>query len=115
MTTLPMTMTTLCYLEQNDSYLMMHRVKKKQDMNQDKWIGVGGHAAVSYTHLDVYKRQEQQFLWMKEQGFDVVEYKKVTGVGIPKAVQEFSEAIVHNDFPSDGLVSTCLLYTSRCV
>ena len=43
MTTLPMTMTTLCYLEQNDSYLMMHRVKKKQDMNQDKWIGVGGH------------------------------------------------------------------------
>ena len=47
-----------------------------------------------------------QFLWMKEQGFDVVEYKKVTGAGIPKAVQEFSEAIVHNDFPSDGLVST---------
>ena len=44
MTTLPMTVTTLCYLEQNDNYLMMHRVKKKQDMNQDKWIGVGGHA-----------------------------------------------------------------------
>ncbi len=35
--------TTLCYVEQDDCYLMMHRVKKKQDVNQDKWIGIGGH------------------------------------------------------------------------
>ena len=35
--------TTLCYLEnQRGEYLMLHRVKKKQDVNQDKWIGVGG-------------------------------------------------------------------------
>ena len=44
MPTLPMSLTTLCYLEQDDSFLMMHRVKKKNDVNQDKWIGVGGHA-----------------------------------------------------------------------
>lgn len=37
-------LTTLCYLERDDCYLMMHRVKKKNDINQDKWIGVGGHA-----------------------------------------------------------------------
>ncbi|MFR5601772.1 MAG: NUDIX hydrolase [Lachnospiraceae bacterium] len=36
-------LTTLCYLEKDGQYLMMHRVKKKQDINQDKWIGVGGH------------------------------------------------------------------------
>ena len=36
------TMTTLCYLEKDDSYLMLHRVKKKNDVNQDKWIGVFG-------------------------------------------------------------------------
>jgi 8-oxo-dGTP diphosphatase len=36
-------MTTLCYIEKNDSYLMMHRVKKENDINQDKWIGIGGH------------------------------------------------------------------------
>lgn len=36
-------LTTLCYLEQEDSYLMLHRIKKRQDMNQDKWLGVGGH------------------------------------------------------------------------
>ena len=34
---------TLCYLENDrDEYLMLHRVKKKNDVNQDKWIGVGG-------------------------------------------------------------------------
>lgn len=38
------TLTTLCYLEKDDKYLMLHRVKKKNDVNQDKWIGVGGHA-----------------------------------------------------------------------
>ena len=35
--------TTLCYVEQDGKYLMMHRVKKKNDVNQEKWIGIGGH------------------------------------------------------------------------
>lgn len=34
--------TTLCYLEQDGAYLMLHRVKKKNDVNHDKWLGVGG-------------------------------------------------------------------------
>ena len=34
--------TTLCYLERGDQYLMLHRIKKKNDLNHDKWIGVGG-------------------------------------------------------------------------
>lgn len=36
-------LTTLCYLERDGKYLMLHRVSKKEDMNQGKWIGVGGH------------------------------------------------------------------------
>lgn len=36
-------LTTLCYLERDGKYLMMHRIKKKQDVNEGKWIGVGGH------------------------------------------------------------------------
>lgn len=39
-----MRMTTLCYIEQDGKYLMLHRTKKKKDINKDKWIGVGGHA-----------------------------------------------------------------------
>ena len=34
--------TTLCYIEQDGKYLMLHRVKKKNDINHDKWIGIGG-------------------------------------------------------------------------
>ena len=34
--------TTLCYIEQKNAYLMLHRVKKGNDLNQDKWIGIGG-------------------------------------------------------------------------
>jgi len=34
--------TTLCYITQGDQVLMLHRVKKKNDLNQDKWIGIGG-------------------------------------------------------------------------
>ncbi len=36
-------LTTLCYIEQDGSYLMMHRIKKDHDVNEGKWIGVGGH------------------------------------------------------------------------
>lgn len=36
-------LTTLCYIERNEKYLMMHRVKKEHDINKDKWVGVGGH------------------------------------------------------------------------
>ena len=35
-------LTTLCYIEKGDQYLMLHRVKKEHDINKDKWIGVGG-------------------------------------------------------------------------
>ena len=34
--------TTLCYLERDGQYLMLHRVKKENDENRDKWIGIGG-------------------------------------------------------------------------
>ena len=34
--------TTLCYLLQGDEVLLLHRIKKKNDLNHDKWIGIGG-------------------------------------------------------------------------
>ena len=39
---LDMKNTTLCYIEQNGAYLMMHRVKKQNDINKEKWVGIGG-------------------------------------------------------------------------
>ena len=37
-----MLQTTLCYLEKDGRYLMLHSIKKKNDVNHDKWVGVGG-------------------------------------------------------------------------
>ena len=34
--------TTLCYIEKDGKYLMLHRVKKENDLNRDKWVGIGG-------------------------------------------------------------------------
>lgn len=36
-------LSTLCYIEKDGQYLMLHRIKKKNDVNKDKWIGIGGH------------------------------------------------------------------------
>lgn len=36
-------LTTLCYIEHDGQYLMLHRIKKEHDINKDKWIGIGGH------------------------------------------------------------------------
>lgn len=41
--------TTLCYIEQNGCYLMLHRTKKERDENAGKWIGVGGHLEAGET------------------------------------------------------------------
>ena len=38
-----MRLTTLCYIEKDGCWLMLHRIKKAQDENQGKWIGIGGH------------------------------------------------------------------------
>ena len=37
-----MKLTTLCYIEKDNCYLMLHRIKKEHDVNRNKWIGVGG-------------------------------------------------------------------------
>lgn len=34
--------TTLCHIEKDGKYLMLHRVKKENDLNKDKWVGIGG-------------------------------------------------------------------------
>ncbi len=61
---------------------------------------------VSAEGVDFNNSRKYQYQWLKEQGFDVVEYKEVTGENLKAAISEFEQAIVTNDFPSDGLVIT---------
>ena len=37
-----MILSTLCYIEKEGKYLMLHRTKKENDINKDKWLGIGG-------------------------------------------------------------------------
>lgn len=52
-----MKITTLCYLEKEDQYLMLHRTVKKNDVNKDKWIGVGGHMEAGESPEDCVYRE----------------------------------------------------------
>ena len=63
-------------------------------------------ALVSARDVDFSNSREQQFIWLKKQGFEVVEYKVVTSESLDEAMDYFSKTIVNNDFPSDGLVVT---------
>lgn len=59
---------------------------------------------VSAEDMDAHNSREYQMTWLKEQGFDVVEYKVVTGETIREAVEQFANDILEYDLPSDGLV-----------
>lgn len=49
--------TTLCYVERDGRYLMMHRVKKENDVNRDKWIGIGGGFENNESPEDCVRRE----------------------------------------------------------
>ena len=53
----------------------------------------------------MHNSRAYQMQWLKSQGFEVVEYRMVTGETLDEAMDYFSHAIENNDFPSDGLVA----------
>ena len=52
-----MKQTTLCYIERDEKYLMLHRVKKENDENRDKWIGIGGRIESGESPFDCVRRE----------------------------------------------------------
>lgn len=62
-------------------------------------------ALVSAQDVDMHNSRAYQMEWLKSQGFEVVEYRMVTGESLDEAMDYFSHAVENNDFPSDGLVA----------
>ena len=52
--------TTLCYLEKDGSYLMLHRIKKVNDENHDKWVGLGGKLEAGESPFDCVRREVKE-------------------------------------------------------
>ena len=59
--------TTLCYVEQDGKYLMLHRTKKEKDINKDKYIGIGGHIEHGETPNECVMREAYE-----ETGFRLI-------------------------------------------
>ena len=63
-------LTTLCYIEKDGKYLMLHRTKKEKDINKNKWIGVGGHAEGTEGPEDCLLREVKE-----ETGLTLTKYR----------------------------------------
>lgn len=63
-------LTTLCYIERDNAYLMLHRVKKEADINKDKWIGVGGHFEEGESPEECLLREVEE-----ETGLTLTDYR----------------------------------------
>lgn len=62
--------TTLCYIEKDGAYLMIHRIKKENDENKDKWIGIGGKMEAGESPFDCVRREV-----LEETGLSLIEPK----------------------------------------
>ena len=63
-------LSTLCYMEKDGKYLMLHRTVKKNDVNKDKWIGVGGHFEADESPEECLLREVRE-----ETGYTLTSYR----------------------------------------
>lgn len=84
-------LSTLCYIEQDGKYLMLHRTVKKNDVNKDKWIGVGGHFEADESPEECLLREVRE-----ETGYTLTSYRYravvtfVSGNGVTEYMSLFT-------------------------
>lgn len=98
-----MKLSTLCYIEQDGRYLMLHRTVKKNDVNKDKWIGVGGHFEQDESPEECLLRE----VW-EETGYTLTSYRYrglvtfVSGNGVTEYMSLFTaDGFVGEPIPCD--------------
>ena len=91
--------TVLCYIEKDNSYLMLFRNKKKQDINKGKWIGIGGH-------LEKNEAKEEALLR---------EIKEETGLTLNSFIYRGEILFINNDFKEIMYLYTSSDYSGEII
>lgn len=76
-------LTTLCYIEKDGKYLMLHRVKKEKDVNRGKWIGIGGHFEIGESPEECLLREVREETGLTLTGFSFRGIVTFSAVGWP--------------------------------
>ena len=93
--------TTLCYIERDDKYLMLHRVKKEHDINKDKWIGIGGKFEPGESPEDCLLREAKE-----ETGLRLTSYRyRGIVTFVSGADTEYMHLFTADGF--EGTIKTC--------
>lgn len=91
-------LSTLCYIKRDDSILMLHRVKKKNDINKGKWIGVGGHFEDGESPEECLIREV-----LEETGLKLASYKfrAIITFVYDKDITEYMHLYTADEFSGD--------------
>ena len=97
-----MRQTTLCYLEKDDCYLMLHRIYKKQDINKDKWIGVGGKFEYGEAPEECLLREVKE-----ETGLTLLQYQLRGILTFVSDMQEPEYIFLYTSNQFEGTLKEC--------
>lgn len=94
--------TTLCHLEKDGKYLMLHRIKKENDLNKDKWVGIGGKFEDKESPEQCNAREV-----LEETGLTVhsAKYRGIVTFVSDKWETEYMHIFTSNDF--SGEITEC--------
>ena len=87
--------TTVCYIERDGKYLMIHRVKKQNDSNKDKWIGIGGKLEAGESPFDCIRREVHEETGLT---LDTVNYRGIITFVSNEFGTEYMHLFTSSDF-----------------
>ena len=97
-----MKLSTLCYIEKDDSYLMLHRIKRENDENKDKWIGIGGKFEKDESPDECLLREVKEEVGLTLNSY---KYRAIITFVSDKWETEYMHLFTSDDF--SGTVSEC--------